>query len=533
MLPFVSSSGGQLVVDGQPFTFVGLNFWHAPWIAHSDPAKLRTELDLLHAAGARVLRITALSEGPDEAPLQAVPTHQPRPGVFNEAMFRALDLVLDEMRARGMRAILCLNNMWSWSGGFAMYLVWARGGTWRDIPYPSSHLSGYWDARPAGQRPQNTQADWNVYQEWASAFYSSPRAVALADEAVRRVVARTNAISGLDYAADGTILAWELCNEPRAVAPAEARTTARVAYLAWVRTTAAKIKQLSPRQLVAVGSEGTTPFEEYINVDFDATHALREIDVVTIHVWAQNWDWGDASGKARFESALNQALPYIEDHAQRARTLRKPLVIEEFGFARDMQSYDPQYSTMHRDAYYAALVRDATRLGVSGVMPWAWSGKGRPRVHGGYWRPGDDFLGDPPHEPQGWYSIYDTDESTLRLLREGRSMHATPPTPPWSPTPPSPPPEPVAAACHSDLVGDINVEACEGWCSDTTHCVWCKCRGCGARIGCGPPAAARTCHSAEAGDFDYEACEAWCQPETAPEHCGFCKCRGCPAARCS
>ena len=430
-----------------------------------------------------------------------------------------------------MRALLCLNNMWSWSGGFAMYLVWARAGSWRDIPYPSSHLTGYWDALPAHLHPRNTNADWNVYQEWASAFYSTPRAVALADEALRRVVSRTNALSGLAYRDDGTILGWELCNEPRAVAPEAERGRYRQAYMQWVQQTAARIKRLSPRHLVAVGSEGTTPFESYINVGFDETHALAEIDVITIHVWAQNWDWGDASGKERFESALRHALPYIEDHAARARTLDKPMIIEEFGLARDMQSHDPHAATLHRDAYFSALVRHAARLDVSGIMPWAWSGTGRPRVHAGYWRAGDALLGDPPHEPQGWYGLYDTDETTLRLLRQGWAMQATPPTPPWPPTPPMPPPTRVGTPCHSDQAGDISEAACESWCSSSAHCVWCKCQGCGRRIGCASTGDERECHSNELGDTDYETCESWCNPSSISEHCSFCKCRACANAR--
>jgi hypothetical protein len=31
-------------------------------------------------------------------------------------------------------------------------------------------------------------------------------------------------------------------------------------------------------------------------------------------------------------------------------------------------------------------------------------------------RPGNDWLGDPPHETPGWYSVYDRDEQPLRLL---------------------------------------------------------------------------------------------------------------------
>ena len=482
---FVGAIGTGLVLDGAPFEFLGLNWWQAVWVAHSDPSRLRRELDALHAAGARVLRITAASEGLPEAPLQASPTLQPRPGEFDESVFAALDLVLHELRERRMRAILVINNMWSWSGGFATYLVWARGGTWRDIPYPSSHLEGYWEGRV---RPHNDAADWDTYQKWASAFYSTPRAVELSDETVRRLASRTNTLSSRPYAEDATILAWELCNEPRAVSDAHHRESARSDYLRWVQGTGAILRRLAPRHLIAVGSEGSTPFEEYINVDFAATHHLREVDIVTAHVWPQNWGWGDARDGSRFGAAVEHALEYVADQARRASAIGKPLVLEEFGFARDANSHDPATSsTLHRDAFYATIVQAAGRLGVSGVMPWAWSGASRPRESGGYWRPGDDYLGDPPHEPQGWYSIFDTDESTIRLLREGRGMKSTPPTPPWppsSPCPPPPPPEPAAAACHPTLPDDIAVAKCEGWCNagEPSHCVYCKCRACAGMV---------------------------------------------------
>ena len=87
-------------------SFLGLNFWQAVWIAHADPDRLRAELDGLKAAGAQVLRITAASEGESDAPLMAVPTLQPSPGRFDEAMLAALDLVLSELRVRDAASIL-------------------------------------------------------------------------------------------------------------------------------------------------------------------------------------------------------------------------------------------------------------------------------------------------------------------------------------------------------------------------------------------------------------------------------------------
>ena len=99
-----------------------------------------------------------------------------------------------------MRAICTLSNQWTWSGGFATFLVWARDQTlarpgsdsegpharalrtaatnaltseyacartrhrWRDIPYPAESIpSAYWDERPMSERPIKTAATWDEY----------------------------------------------------------------------------------------------------------------------------------------------------------------------------------------------------------------------------------------------------------------------------------------------------------------------------------------------------------------------------------
>lgn len=55
------------------------------------------------------------------------------------------------------------------------------------------------------------------------------------------------------------------------------------------------------------------------------------------------------------------------------------------------------------------------RPGAGGNV-WSWSGEARPVEAGAFWTVGDPFTGDPPHERQGWYSIYATDTTTLQLL---------------------------------------------------------------------------------------------------------------------
>lgn len=526
---FIRANGVQFTLDGVPWRSVGINMWQAMNLAAVSVDQLRAELDTLSQHGVTSVRIMAASEGPSDAPLQIVPTIHPEPGVFDEKMGHALDIVLAELSSRNMRAILVLNNQWCWSGGFAMYLAWARGGTWRDIPYPTEDMPSYWTSRPESERPAVQNASWDTFQRWVAGFYTEPRAVALAHALVGWLLSRQNTVNGVAYSDDRTIMAWELANEPRAVADDDEREQTQQAYLAWVKGTASLVKRLAPYQMVSVGSEGATPYEAYVNTDFEATHQIVEIDFITIHVWPENWGWGDAAAPMSFETALAKSLKYVEEHAARARAIGKPLVIEEFGLARDGQSHDPEANTQRRDAFYMAMLKKGADIDAAGMLPWAWSGSARPRVPGSWWQPGDALLGDPPHERQGWYSIFATDLSTVSVLQAANI--APPPTPPPTPpfTPPTSPP-----VCASFEVDDSEHEMCEDWCTECAHVNrYCKCRAC--KNMCSPPQppppmppsprpSPPACASNDPNDMAFEACEPWC---TECEHWKLCKCRAC------
>jgi mannan endo-1,4-beta-mannosidase len=83
---------------------------------------------------------------------------------------------------------------------------------------------------------------------------------------------------------------------------------------------------------------------------------------------------------------------------------------------------DPKSSTQDRDTYYEETFRQTLFQmldggAITGVNFWAWSGESRPRLpYGGLWQFGDNVLGDPPHEEQGWYGVYDTDTTTLDIV---------------------------------------------------------------------------------------------------------------------
>ena len=55
---------------------------------------------------------------------------------------------------------------------------------------------------------------------------------------------------------------------------------------------------------------------------------------------------------------------------------------------------------------------------LTGTNVWTWGGEGRSNQSNARWIAGDDFTGDPPQEPQGLNSVFDTDTSTLIILRK-------------------------------------------------------------------------------------------------------------------
>jgi mannan endo-1,4-beta-mannosidase len=121
---------------------------------------------------------------------------------------------------------------------------------------------------------------------------------------------------------------------------------------------------------------------------------------------------------------VNYAKGYLQDHLARAAFLGKPVVLEEYGISRDLNNHAAGTPVTIRDQYYTAIfdmvagnIQSGTSL-LQGVNFWAWAGEGRPATAGGIWKKGDNFIGDPPHETQGWYSVYDTDSSTIRIIRE-------------------------------------------------------------------------------------------------------------------
>ena len=399
---FVKVEDGLFVSEDYPSHYVGTNFWYGAILASEgeggDIERLEAELDTLKALGLTNLRVLVGGDGPDGIPTRVSPTLQKEAGVYNDTIFRGLDRLLVEMQERGMKAVLYLNNSWEWSGGYGMYLEWAGEGK-ALIPA----IDG-----------------WPEYMDFVSKFVTNEKAKELFYNHVRHVVSRINSITGKPYKDDPAIFSWQIGNEPRCFRRDSLGQAAFVDYL-W--KSAALIKSIDPNHMVSTGSEGAWGCEEDYGL-FEKIHSCPDIDYMNIHIWPYNWSWVR-------ENTLNENLPvaiantdkYINDHLAIAEKYGKPVVLEEFGFPRDGFQFAQGTPTTARDEYYrhvfGRIAESAAEGGLfAGLNFWGWGGLAGQSDTNIYWQPGDDYCGDPAQEQQGLNSVYASDVTTVKVIRD-------------------------------------------------------------------------------------------------------------------
>ena len=399
---FVSIRNGQFQLRGRPHFYVGANLWYGCYLSDAAlPAgrqRFVRELDRLQKIGVRNLRLLA---GSETSPLAgAIPRGITRaPHEYDAALLGGLDFCLAEMAKRDMRGILFLSNYWQWSGSFAQYVRWITG---ENIPDPD--------------RPVMAKGDWHAFMEFSARFYKTPAANELYREYTSNLIHRRNTVNGRIYRDDPAIMTWELANEPR---PAADNPADIPVFCDWVEATAKFIHAEDPNHLVCTGSEGIHGSLDKEAV-FIAAHKTPAIDYVTVHMWLKNWGWlKEPQLGADFEIAAGKARDHVETHTRIATDiLKKPLVLEEFGLPRDHENYSPGSATTARDEYYRRRFEQVAESGRAGralqaANFWAWAGEGRAEAPK---NSAASFLGDPPCEPQGLNSVFDTDAGTLAVI---------------------------------------------------------------------------------------------------------------------
>jgi mannan endo-1,4-beta-mannosidase len=138
-------------------------------------------------------------------------------------------------------------------------------------------------------------------------FFTDPRTIQDYQRWVEYVVNRMNPRTGLRYRDDPTIMAWDVANEANAK-PHELR-------LQWTREMAAYVKQQDHNHLVASGNA---------NID------LKRLDISLPAI-----DFGTWHGYPKYlRIGVDQFDSLIRQYCNAAVKYQKPVLLEEFGFAR-------------------------------------------------------------------------------------------------------------------------------------------------------------------------------------------------------
>ena len=227
---FVTVDGPHFKLNGQRFRFVGAN---AEYLFLVPKEVLTDVLDRAQAMGITVIRTWGFGDGCESEELQPCEDwsryFQPAPGAWNENAFRHFDRVVAEASRRNIRLIVPLVNNWDEYGGIPQYVRWF------EELHPEQALN-----------LGNTSAD-----QWHDQFYTNEQIKQWYQDYVRHFISRTNTITGIPYAQDPTIMAWELINEPRTRSDPSGATLHQ-----WIIDMSKFVSELAPNHLVGTAEEG-------------------------------------------------------------------------------------------------------------------------------------------------------------------------------------------------------------------------------------------------------------------------------------
>jgi mannan endo-1,4-beta-mannosidase len=308
---FIKTSGTQFTVDGRPFFVAGVNNHYLTFASQDEVTRV---LDDAVVMGANVVRsflqpVIGSLDGSvatiwnwrieaDASDLAVKGTYllywDPRAGgiAINDGAngMQKVDFLIAEAGKRHVRLIIAFLDFWTYTGGAQRMRAW----------YGSTDKSRFFFQDPRTKRD---------YRSW-----------------VRHVVQRVSPPTGLAYRDDPTIIAWELRNEGNAQPEA--------LRLAWTAEMSAYVKSLDPNHLVSSG---------HANVDAK----LSDETIPTL-------DFGTWHGYPLFyKLTVKQFNDTITEFCQLAARAKKPVLLEEFGYARSKpdsaQAYAMWLDTLTHD----------------------------------------------------------------------------------------------------------------------------------------------------------------------------------------
>lgn len=182
-----------------------------------------------------------------------------------------LDFLLAEARKRNLKLIVAFLDFWAYTGGAQQMRAWY------------------------GSDDQNTF------------FFSDPRTKQNYKDWIAHVLNRMNGITGIRYKDDPTVFAWELMNEAN-ISPMTLRDS-------WLAEMAAYVKSIDAKHLLASG--GANVQEKLADI------AIPGFDFSVWHGYPLYYNLSPI----QFDLLISEFCAIGRAH-------NKPVVLEEFGFAR-------------------------------------------------------------------------------------------------------------------------------------------------------------------------------------------------------
>ena len=283
---FVKRDGIRLTLGGANYRYSGPNIeWLGIEAYGPDdslgpryPSRLEVDdvLDTASMMGARVVRSQTLGDS-----VGCRLCIEPRAGVFNPEAFHAIDYALKAARDRGLRVIITLVGDCSncTQGGVGEYVSWKQ------------------------------KHDLKL-------FFTDPEIVAAFEQHIGTLLNHKNALTGIAYKNDPTILAWENCNVCALSAMGADFTADPEPYLRWIDTIGSYIKSIDKHHLYEDNSG-------FFLFDRGALNA-RTPDIVTAEYYP-HWD-------ALLGFGQKTTAQTFAKHAALVTAKGKVYVVNEFGW---------------------------------------------------------------------------------------------------------------------------------------------------------------------------------------------------------
>uniref|UniRef100_UPI0035CAE409 hypothetical protein n=1 Tax=uncultured Sphingomonas sp. TaxID=158754 RepID=UPI0035CAE409 len=314
--PFVTRSGTSLRLAGKAFRFSGPNIEWLGLVGYGphDPVgprypthfEIDDAMDTAKAMGAKVVRSQTMGDS-----IGCDLCIEPRLGVFNPKAFDSIDYAIKAAHDRGLRLVITLMGDCATCtlSGAGQYLKWLG-------------------------KPDPKQ------------FFTDPAVIAATKAHIAAVIGHRNALTGIAYKDDPTIMAWENCN---LCGLGVAWTTASrdfAPYTPWVDIIGDHIRSLDRNHLY-LDSTGFFRFDK-------AALGSRTPDMVTWEYY-QHWD-------KHFPGQTTTVQSFVDDAAAVVAS-GKVYIVNEYG-------WDATNWKTRQD--FQALLRTLERDGnVSGDLFWA------------------------------------------------------------------------------------------------------------------------------------------------------------------